>query len=67
MPFSFDYFCLSCCFVFFHLQGEESLTLLKSLTLAEAEKVAERLTIWGTLVLQNKADNSEEVPSSFML
>ncbi|XP_062446334.1 kinetochore-associated protein 1 [Rhea pennata] len=41
-------------------RGEESLTLLKSLTLAEAEKVAERLTVWGTLVLRNKADNSEE-------
>ncbi|KFV77316.1 Kinetochore-associated protein 1, partial [Dryobates pubescens] len=41
-------------------RGEESLTLLKSLPLAEAEKVAERLTVWGTLVLQNKADNSEE-------
>ncbi|KAM6340703.1 kinetochore-associated protein 1 isoform 1-T1 [Alca torda] len=41
-------------------RGEESLTLLKSLSLAEAEKVAERLTIWGTLVLQNKAENSEE-------
>ncbi|KFP72496.1 Kinetochore-associated protein 1, partial [Apaloderma vittatum] len=41
-------------------RGEESLTLLKSLTVAEAEKVAERLTMWGTLVLQNKADNSEE-------
>ncbi|XP_064025112.1 kinetochore-associated protein 1 [Pogoniulus pusillus] len=41
-------------------RGEESLTLLKSLTLAEAEKVAERLTVWGTLVLQNRADNSEE-------
>ncbi|NXY21125.1 KNTC1 protein, partial [Atrichornis clamosus] len=41
-------------------RGEESLTLLKSLTLAEAEKVAERLTVWGTLVLQNKADDSEE-------
>ncbi|NWU93456.1 KNTC1 protein, partial [Upupa epops] len=41
-------------------RGEESLTLLKSLTVAEAEKVAERLTIWGTLVLRNKADNSEE-------
>lgn len=39
--------------------------MLKSLTLAEAEKVAERLTAWGTLVLQNKADNSEEVPSHF--
>ncbi|KFQ38772.1 Kinetochore-associated protein 1, partial [Mesitornis unicolor] len=41
-------------------RGEESLSLLKSLSLAEAEKVAERLTIWGTLVLQNKANNSEE-------
>ncbi|XP_021141273.2 kinetochore-associated protein 1 isoform X1 [Columba livia] len=48
-------------------RGEESLTLLKSLTLAEAEKVAERLTAWGTLVLQNKADNSEEQkPQMFM-
>lgn len=56
------------CFDFFFffllpLQGEESLTLLKSLTTAEAEKVAERLTVWGRLVLQRKADNSEEVPS----
>ncbi|NWS75438.1 KNTC1 protein, partial [Crotophaga sulcirostris] len=41
-------------------RGKETLTLLKSLTLDEAEKVAERLTIWGTLVLQNKTDNSEE-------
>uniref|UniRef100_A0A8C3KWT2 Kinetochore associated 1 n=1 Tax=Calidris pygmaea TaxID=425635 RepID=A0A8C3KWT2_9CHAR len=47
-------------------RGEESLTLLKSLSLDEAEKVAERLTIWGTLVLQNKAENSEEVPSHFI-
>uniref|UniRef100_A0A8C8A3Z4 Kinetochore associated 1 n=1 Tax=Otus sunia TaxID=257818 RepID=A0A8C8A3Z4_9STRI len=46
-------------------RGEESLALLKSLTLAEAEKVAERLTVWGTLVLQNKTDDSEEVPSHF--
>uniref|UniRef100_A0A663MMH6 Kinetochore associated 1 n=1 Tax=Athene cunicularia TaxID=194338 RepID=A0A663MMH6_ATHCN len=45
-------------------RGEESLTLLKSLTLAEAEKVAERLTLWGTLVLQNKTDDSEEYSSS---
>uniref|UniRef100_A0A8C4U158 Kinetochore associated 1 n=1 Tax=Falco tinnunculus TaxID=100819 RepID=A0A8C4U158_FALTI len=44
-------------------RGEESLTLLKSLAPAEAEKVAERLSMWGTLVLQNKADNPEEVPS----
>ncbi|NXC42411.1 KNTC1 protein, partial [Penelope pileata] len=41
-------------------KGEESLTLLKSLTIAEAEKVAERLTVWGTLELQKRADNSEE-------
>ncbi|NXN24364.1 KNTC1 protein, partial [Nycticryphes semicollaris] len=41
-------------------RGEESLTLLKSLSLDEAEEVAERLTTWGTLVLQNKAENSEE-------
>ncbi|NXV45396.1 KNTC1 protein, partial [Uria aalge] len=34
--------------------------VLKYFILAEAEKVAERLTIWGTLVLQNKAENSEE-------
>lgn len=39
--------------------------MLKSLTLAEAEEVAERLTLWGTLVLQNKADNAEEVLSHF--
>ncbi|NWV05115.1 KNTC1 protein, partial [Ptilonorhynchus violaceus] len=47
-------------------RGEESLTLLKSLTLAEAEKVAERLTVWGTLVLQNKADPEEQKPQMFM-
>ncbi|NXJ60489.1 KNTC1 protein, partial [Rostratula benghalensis] len=41
-------------------RGEESLTLLKSLSLDEAEEVAERLTTWGTLVLKNKAENSEE-------
>ncbi|XP_064499613.1 kinetochore-associated protein 1-like isoform X2 [Pseudopipra pipra] len=41
-------------------RGEESLTLLKSLTPAEAEEVAERLTIWGKLVLKNKPDDSEE-------
>lgn len=64
MPFPFDYFWFAF-YSFFSLQGEESLTLLKSLTLAEAEKVAERLTVWGTLVLQNKADNSEEVSSHF--
>ncbi|NWR08659.1 KNTC1 protein, partial [Paradoxornis webbianus] len=41
-------------------RGEESLTLLKSLPLAKAEEVAERLTLWGRLVLQNKADGPEE-------
>ncbi|NXU55081.1 KNTC1 protein, partial [Turnix velox] len=41
-------------------RGEEPLTLLKSLSCDEAEKVAERLTKWGTLVLQNKAENDEE-------
>ncbi|NWX33547.1 KNTC1 protein, partial [Notiomystis cincta] len=41
-------------------RGEESLTLLKSLPLAKAEEVAERLTLWGRLVLQNKADEPEE-------
>ncbi|NXU91502.1 KNTC1 protein, partial [Xiphorhynchus elegans] len=41
-------------------RGEESLTLLKSLTPAEAEEVAERLTIWGKLVLKNKPDDPEE-------
>ncbi|NWR90021.1 KNTC1 protein, partial [Furnarius figulus] len=41
-------------------RGEESLTLLKSLTPAEAEEVAERLTIWGKLVLKNKPEDSEE-------
>ncbi|XP_037734530.1 kinetochore-associated protein 1 isoform X3 [Chelonia mydas] len=41
-------------------RGEESLNLLKSLPLAEAEKVAERLSIWARLVLQKEADNSEE-------
>uniref|UniRef100_A0A8C9N2M1 Kinetochore associated 1 n=1 Tax=Serinus canaria TaxID=9135 RepID=A0A8C9N2M1_SERCA len=46
-------------------RGEESLTLLKSLPLAKAEEVAERLTLWGRLVLQNKADDPEEVPRLF--
>ncbi|NXK32690.1 KNTC1 protein, partial [Piprites chloris] len=41
-------------------RGEECLTLLKSLTPAEAEEVAERLTIWAKLVLKNKPDDSEE-------
>ncbi|XP_054502063.2 kinetochore-associated protein 1 [Agelaius phoeniceus] len=39
---------------------EESLTLLKSLPLAKAEEVAERLTLWGRLVLQSKAEDPEE-------
>ncbi|RMC05786.1 hypothetical protein DUI87_17329 [Hirundo rustica rustica] len=48
-------------------RGEESLTLLKSLPLAKAEEVAERLTLWGRLVLQNKADDPEEQnPQMFM-
>uniref|UniRef100_A0A674JS58 Kinetochore associated 1 n=1 Tax=Terrapene triunguis TaxID=2587831 RepID=A0A674JS58_9SAUR len=41
-------------------RGEDSLNLLKSLPIAEAEKVAERLSIWARLVLQKEADNSEE-------
>uniref|UniRef100_A0A8C8RMP3 Kinetochore associated 1 n=1 Tax=Pelusios castaneus TaxID=367368 RepID=A0A8C8RMP3_9SAUR len=41
-------------------RGEESLNLLKSLSVAEAEKVAERLSIWARLVLQKEGDNSEE-------
>ncbi|NXY53050.1 KNTC1 protein, partial [Callaeas wilsoni] len=48
-------------------RGEESLTLLKSLPLAKAEEVAERLTLWGRLVLQNKAEDPEEQkPQMFM-
>ncbi|KAM7034603.1 kinetochore-associated protein 1 isoform 1-T3 [Acridotheres tristis] len=39
---------------------EESLSLLKSLPLAKAEEVAERLTLGGRLVLQDKADDPEE-------
>uniref|UniRef100_A0A8C5J589 Kinetochore associated 1 n=1 Tax=Junco hyemalis TaxID=40217 RepID=A0A8C5J589_JUNHY len=46
-------------------RGEESLTLLKSLPLAKAGEVAERLTLWGRLMLQNKADDPEEVPRLF--
>lgn len=38
------------------------MALLKSLPLAQAEEVAERLTVGGRLVLQNKADDPEEVP-----
>ncbi|NXM91499.1 KNTC1 protein, partial [Oenanthe oenanthe] len=48
-------------------RGEESLALLKSLPLAKAEEVAERLTLGGRLVLQNKADDPEEQnPQIFM-
>ncbi|NWY38086.1 KNTC1 protein, partial [Sylvia atricapilla] len=48
-------------------RGEEALTLLKSLPLAKAEEVAERLTVWGRLELQNKADDPEEQkPQTFM-
>lgn len=56
----FDLYLITFCF-----QGEESLNLLKSLPLAEAEKVAERLSIWARLVLQKEADNSEEVLTNF--
>ncbi|NXD27282.1 KNTC1 protein, partial [Spelaeornis formosus] len=48
-------------------RGEESVTLLKSLPLAKAEEIAERLTLWARLVLQNKADDPEEQkPQKFM-
>lgn len=65
MPFPFYCFCSNFVCFFFSLQGEESLALLKSLPLAKAEEVAERLTLWGRLVLQNKADDPEEVPRLF--
>ncbi|KAH1180193.1 hypothetical protein KIL84_009029, partial [Mauremys mutica] len=41
-------------------RGEESLNLLKSLPIAEAEEVAERLSIWARLLLSAIPDNSEE-------
>ncbi|KYO39715.1 kinetochore-associated protein 1 [Alligator mississippiensis] len=41
-------------------RGEESLNLLKSLPVVEAEEIAERLTIWAKLTLQKEANNSEE-------
>uniref|UniRef100_A0A7M4F655 Kinetochore associated 1 n=1 Tax=Crocodylus porosus TaxID=8502 RepID=A0A7M4F655_CROPO len=41
-------------------RGEESLNLLKSLPVAEAEEIAERLTIWARLTLQKEPNNSEE-------
>lgn len=41
------------------------MALLKSLPLAQAEEVAERLTLGGRLVLQNKTDDPEEVPKLF--
>ncbi|NXA03966.1 KNTC1 protein, partial [Sapayoa aenigma] len=48
-------------------RGQESLTLLKSLPLAEAEEVAQRLTLWGKLVLRNKPEDAEEQnPQIFM-
>ncbi|KAL9834154.1 LOW QUALITY PROTEIN: kinetochore-associated protein 1 [Geothlypis trichas] len=47
-------------------RGEESLTLLKSLPLAKAEEVAERLTLWGRLVLQSKDDPEEQKPQMLM-
>uniref|UniRef100_A0A8C3UZ00 Kinetochore associated 1 n=1 Tax=Catharus ustulatus TaxID=91951 RepID=A0A8C3UZ00_CATUS len=46
-------------------RGEEAVALLKSLPLAQAEEVAERLTLGGRLVLQNKTDDPEEVPKLF--
>uniref|UniRef100_A0A8C0U473 Kinetochore associated 1 n=1 Tax=Cyanistes caeruleus TaxID=156563 RepID=A0A8C0U473_CYACU len=46
-------------------RGEESLTLLKTLPLAKAEEVAERLSLWGRLALQNRADDPEEVQRLF--
>ncbi|XP_063272440.1 kinetochore-associated protein 1 [Prinia subflava] len=48
-------------------RGEEALTLLKSLPLAKAEEVAERLTLWGRLVLQSKADDPEEQNSQMVM
>ncbi|NXS10187.1 KNTC1 protein, partial [Neodrepanis coruscans] len=48
-------------------RGEESLTLLKSLPLAEAEEVAERLTLWGKLMLKDKPEDAQEQnPQMFM-
>ncbi|XP_027709298.1 kinetochore-associated protein 1 isoform X2 [Vombatus ursinus] len=41
-------------------QGEECLSLLKSLPPAEAEKTAERVIIWARLALQEEPENSEE-------
>ncbi|OWK61134.1 Kinetochore-associated protein 1 [Lonchura striata] len=60
MPFPFNYFCSNFVCFFFSFQGEESLTLLKSLPLAKTEEIVERLTLWGRLVLKNKADDLEE-------
>ncbi|NWR45672.1 KNTC1 protein, partial [Regulus satrapa] len=48
-------------------KGEESLTLLKSLPLAKAEEVAERLTVWGRLVLRDKADDPQERKSQMFM
>lgn len=61
MPFPFYYSCSNLVCFFFSLQGEEALTLLKSLPLAKAEEAAERLTLWGRLELQNRAHDPEEV------
>ncbi|NWW29476.1 KNTC1 protein, partial [Panurus biarmicus] len=41
-------------------RGEECVALLKSLPLPEAEEVAERLSLWGRLVLQSKAQDPPE-------
>ncbi|NXS27918.1 KNTC1 protein, partial [Pomatostomus ruficeps] len=48
-------------------RGEEALTLLKSLPPAKAEEVAERLTVWGRPVLQNKPDDPEEQKSQMFM
>ncbi|XP_072456692.1 kinetochore-associated protein 1 isoform X3 [Notamacropus eugenii] len=41
-------------------EGEECLSLLKSLPPAEAEKTAERVIIWARLALQEEPENSQE-------
>ncbi|XP_054551363.1 kinetochore-associated protein 1 isoform X2 [Talpa occidentalis] len=41
-------------------QGEDCISLLRSLPPAQAEKTAERVIIWARLALQEEPDNSEE-------
>ncbi|KAG8514983.1 Kinetochore-associated protein 1 [Galemys pyrenaicus] len=41
-------------------QGEDCISLLRSLPPAQAEKAAERVIIWARLALQEEPDNSEE-------